>query len=98
MEFPDRPIDRENPNSLSLEADTPCTPEQRQRDRAEASIEGKHPKVPRAQRENPILPRLPASAGLVPRKPAQAYAHTTACPHPTGNPNSLSLEAAPLRT
>ena len=48
----------------------PCAPEQRQRDPAEASIEGKHPHPLAHSAKTPTLLRLPASAGPVPRKPA----------------------------
>ena len=84
MEFPDRPPDRENPNSLSLEADTPCAPQPRQRDRAEASIEGKRPHpLARSAKTPSSRAFLRAQAWSRASQP-HAYAHTTACPlkHP----------------
>jgi hypothetical protein len=84
MEFPDRPIGRENPNSLSLEAAPPCAPEQRQRDRAEASIEGKHPHPLARSAKTPSSRAFLRAQARSRRSQPQAYAHTTACPlkHP----------------
>ena len=91
MEFPDRPTDRENPNSLSLEAAPPCAPEQRQRDRAEASIEGKHPHPLARSAKTPSSRAFLRAQARSRRSQTQAYAHTSPSPH-----HSLSPEA-PLK-
>ncbi len=82
---PERPQRKPHPNTKPSTNNKPKIPQsildhpahsQRQRDRAGTSIEGKHPKSPRAPRENPILPcRLPASSRRRVRRPGLQGAH-----------------------
>jgi len=84
---PERPQRKPHPNTKPSTNNKPKIPQsildhpahsqrQRQRDRAGASIEGKHPPTPRAPRKNPILPcRLPASSRPRVRRPGLQGAH-----------------------
>ena len=77
------------------DADITHAPQQRQRDRAGASIEGKHPKPLARSAKTHTLLRLPASAVQVPRKPTPGPCPRVR-PHNTTQPvpSSLSPEAS----
>ena len=92
MEFPDRPIGRENPNSLSLEAAPPAHLNSGSGTGPKRALKANTQKPLARSAKNPSSLRLPASAGLVPRKPAPGLHQHQSVPTPRGIPTACPLK------